>query len=157
MPVPGDGRYEWDGYLPIKALPHVLNPHEDYFGTANNFMVPDGYPYLDALHYTWGDEMRAVRLAEVLASGRRHTMADMMRLQHDELSVPARNLVPFLREVAVADARADEARQMLLGWDFVLDQRSVPAAVYVAWERRLLGGCARCSCRSRCAICSAST
>ncbi|MBW3656103.1 MAG: penicillin acylase family protein, partial [Gemmatimonadetes bacterium] len=26
VPVPGDGRYEWDGYLPIRDLPHVLNP-----------------------------------------------------------------------------------------------------------------------------------
>ena len=25
VPVPGDGRYEWDGYLPIKALPHIVN------------------------------------------------------------------------------------------------------------------------------------
>ena len=23
VPVPGDGRYEWNGYLPINALPHV--------------------------------------------------------------------------------------------------------------------------------------
>ena len=138
VPVPGDGRYEWDGYLPIAALPHALNPPEDYFGTANNFLVPDGYPYIEALHYTWGDEMRAVRVNEVLASGRRHTIVDMMRLQHDELSVPARNLVPFLRDVLTAEARTDEARRMLLEWDFVLDQDSIPAAIYVAWERRLV-------------------
>src|SRR5262249_45977427 len=25
LPVPGDGRYEWDGYLPITALPQVMN------------------------------------------------------------------------------------------------------------------------------------
>ena len=65
-------------------------------------------------------------------------MADMMRLQHDELSVPARNLVPFLREVAIADPRVDAARQMLLEWDFILDKRSVPAAIYVAWEQRVV-------------------
>ena len=23
VPVPGDGRYEWDGYLPIKAKPTI--------------------------------------------------------------------------------------------------------------------------------------
>jgi penicillin amidase len=28
VPVPGDGRYEWDGYLPIISKPHVLNPAE---------------------------------------------------------------------------------------------------------------------------------
>ena len=138
VPVPGDGRYEWDGYLPIGALPHVVNPPEDYFGTANNYMVPDGYPHLDALHYTWGDEMRAARLNEVLRSGRRHTLVDMMRLQHDELSVPARNLVPFLHGITLNDPATDAARRQLLGWDSILSRDSVDAAIYVAWERRLM-------------------
>ncbi|MAG71743.1 MAG: penicillin acylase family protein [Acidobacteria bacterium] len=138
VPVPGDGRYEWDGYLPIEALPHVVNPPEDYFATANNYMVPDGYPHVDALHYTWGDEMRAVRVNEVLRSGRRHTIVDMMRLQHDELSVPARNLVAFLDGVALASPTTEDARRRLLAWDAVLDRDSVEAAVYVAWERRLV-------------------
>ena len=138
VPVPGDGRYEWNGYLPIENLPHVFNPEADYFATANNFMVPENYAYMNALHYTWGDEMRAVRLAEVLGSGRRHTLVDMMQLQHDELSVPARNLVPLLDGVTVTDARIAAVQRKLLDWDFVLDQRSTEAAIYVAWERQLL-------------------
>jgi len=138
VPVPGDGRYEWDGYLPIGALPHVTNPPEEYFGTANNYMVPDGYPYLNALHYTWGDEMRAARVNEVLRSGRRHTIIDMMRLQQDELSVPAKNLIPFLRGLTLNDPTADDARRRLLRWDAVLDRDSIDAAIYVSWERRLL-------------------
>ena len=40
VPVPGDGRYEWDGYLPIKALPHVVNPQKGYCATANNYLFP---------------------------------------------------------------------------------------------------------------------
>ena len=138
VPVPGDGRYEWNGYLPIEDLPHVFNPEADYFATANNFMVPENYAYMNALHYTWGDEMRAVRLAEVLGSGRRHTLVDMMQLQHDELSVPARNLVPLLDGVTITDTRIAAVRRKLLDWDFVLDQRSTEAAIYVAWERQLL-------------------
>ena len=138
VPVPGDGRYEWDGYLPIEDLPHVFNPEADYFATANNFMVPENYAYMNALHYTWGDEMRAVRLAEVLGSGRRHTLVDMMQLQHDELSVPARNLVPLLDGVTITDTRIVAVRRKLLDWDFVLGQRSTEAAIYVAWERQLL-------------------
>ena len=136
--MPGDGRYEWDGYLPIEDLPHVFNPEADYFATANNFMVPENYPYMNALHYTWGGEMRAVRLAEVLGSGRRHTLVDMMQLQHDELSVPARNLVPLLDGVTITDTRIAAVRRQLLDWDYVLDQRSTEAAIYVAWERQLL-------------------
>jgi penicillin amidase len=138
VPVPGDGRYEWDGYLPIQALPHVVNPDKGYFGTANNYMVPDGYPYPEALHYTWGDEMRGVRVDELMSSGRRFTMTDMMLFQHDELSVPARSLVPLLRALEVG-ADLEKARDLLLEWDFVVDKDSIPAAIYVSWERRLSG------------------
>ena len=138
VPVPGDGRHEWDGYLPITALPSVLNPDKGYFATANNYMVPDGYPYIEALHYTWGDEMRGVRIDELLERGRRNTIVDMMSYQHDELSIPARNLVPLLRELELPDARTVRAAEALLDWDFVVDKRSVAGAIYVSFERQLL-------------------
>ena len=37
--VPGDGRYEWSGYLPIKDLPSVTNPDQGFLVTANNGIV----------------------------------------------------------------------------------------------------------------------
>jgi len=137
VPVPGDGRYEWDGFLPIKALPHVLNPEKGFFGTANNYLVPDGYQHWEALHYTWGDQMRAARVEEVLSNGQHLTVVDMMNLQMDELSVAARNLVPLLRNLEGVEGVTEQARAMLLDWDFVVGKDSVEAAIYVSWERRL--------------------
>ena len=140
VPVPGDGRYEWDGFLPIKALPSVVNPPKGYFGTANNYTlldVPSRYPHWEALHYTWGDQMRAARVEEVLANARHMTVVDNMQLMMDELSVAARNLVKLLRDLPGLRGRADRARRMLLDWDAVLDKDSVEAAIYVSWEREL--------------------
>ena len=137
VPVPGDGRYEWDGFLPIRALPHVTNPEKGFYGTANNYTVPPGYQHWEALHYTWGDQMRAARVEEVLDRGRHMTIVDMMRLQHDELSVAARNLVPLLHGLSGLSGPVADAQDMLLGWDHVLDRDSVEAAVYVSWERQL--------------------
>jgi len=140
VPVPGDGRYEWDGFLPIKALPSVVNPPKGYFGTANNYTlldVPSRYPHWEALHYTWGDQMRAARVEEVLANARHMTVVDNMQLMMDELSVAARNLVKLLRDLPELRGRADRARRMLLDWDAVLDKDSVEAAIYVSWEREL--------------------
>ncbi|MGI9626996.1 MAG: penicillin acylase family protein, partial [Longimicrobiales bacterium] len=97
VPVPGDGRYEWDGYLPIIAKPNTYNPEEGFFVTANNNLTPNDYPYFDAIGYNWSDPHRWARASEVLASGRRHSMADMMALQTDNLSIPARTLVPLLQ------------------------------------------------------------
>ena len=138
VPVPGDGRFEWGGFLPIKSLPHALNPDKGYWATANNYMVPDDYPHPEALHYDWGDEMRGLRVDELLRSGRRFTVVDMMRYQHDELAVPARNLVPLLEPLQFADPRAREALSKLLDWDYVLDKDSVVASIYVSFERRVL-------------------
>ncbi|NNM32814.1 MAG: penicillin acylase family protein [Gemmatimonadetes bacterium] len=137
VPVPGDGRYEWDGYLPIKAKPHVYNPAEGFFATTNNNLTPNDYPYFDAIGFSWSDPYRWARASEVLGSGRRHSMADMMALQTDVLSIPARTIVPMLRHVGSADGSVERARVRLLDWDFELDAESVEAGIYVAFERRL--------------------
>jgi penicillin amidase len=61
----------------------------------------------------------------------------MMRLQTDVLAVPARTLAPLLATVRAADPETERARRMLLDWDHRLEPASVPAGIYVAWERRL--------------------
>jgi penicillin amidase len=137
VPVPGDGRYEWDGYLPIKAKPHVLNPPEGFIVTANNNLIPPDYPYRDAVGWEWADPYRFARVVEVLSSGRKLNLMDMMALQTDVLAIPARSLVPLLASLRSTDARAERARQLLLDWDYRLEPGSVPAGIYVAWERRL--------------------
>ena len=138
MPVPGDGRYEWAGYLPIKAKPHAVNPDIGFLATANQNVTPKDFPYPNALGFEWSDPYRGDRIHEVLASGRKHTMLDMMQLQTDVLSIPARNLVPLLMELPLDDPNLNSARAYLKGWDFRLEASSVAAGLYVAWERILV-------------------
>lgn len=135
LPVAGDGRFEWDGYLPIRDLPHVFNPLEGYFATANQNNVPGGYPH--ALGFMWSDPYRFMRIEEVLQSGGEFTIENMKSLQQDVLSIPARNLVPYLKELRSTDPRTEKAIQMLLAWDFILDENSVEATIFTAWFRRL--------------------
>ncbi len=138
VPVPGDGRYEWDGYLPIRAKPSVYNPDEGFFATANNHLTPDDYPHMDAIGFEWSDPYRWARAVEVLGSGRLHSMADMMALQTDYHSIPARTIVPMLQQVGPAtDRDIERARELLLAWDFVLDAGSVAAGIYTAFESRV--------------------
>lgn len=137
VPVPGDGRYEWDGYLPIREKPHVVNPPQGFFATANNDLIPRDYPHMDAIGFSWSAPYRWARISEVLASGRRHSMPDMMRLQTDELSIPARQIVPFLEGLTAPAERVENVRRRLLAWDYVLDAESVEAGIYVEWEDRI--------------------
>jgi len=137
VPVPGDGRFEWSGYLPIKSLPHVYNPEKGFWATANENLVPDNYPHRNAVGWSWSESYRADRINEVLAQNRKFSIGDMMQLQADYLSVPARTLVPLLSSIQSADKATENARQMLLKWNFIMDKNSVEAAIYKAWEDRL--------------------
>ena len=137
VPVPGDGRYEWSGYLPIESLPHIYNPEKGFWATANENLVPHNYEHRNAVGWEWADSYRADRINEVLGSGRKHSLVDIMRLQADYLSIPARTLVPFLKDLKSDEAKTEMARTMLLNWNYVLDKNSIEAAIYVAWERKI--------------------
>ena len=137
VPVPGDGRYEWNGFLPIEDLPHVENPEKGFFNTSNNYLIPPGWPYQDASHYLWADPYRADIIEQFLRSGRMFTVSDMMQLQNSVFSIPARELIPLLREITSPNDVTEQARQRLVHWDFNLDQDSVPAGIYEMWQRHL--------------------
>ncbi|UCF37337.1 MAG: penicillin acylase family protein [Acidobacteriota bacterium] len=136
LPVPGDGRFEWKGFLPGLQLPHVFNPEEGFFATANQENLPPGYPF--QVGFLWTDPFRFARLQEVLGSERLFSMADMIALQQDEVSLPARSLAPLLAGLQNPDPDLSKALQSLSSWDFRLDQDSSAAAIYMAWQRKLL-------------------
>jgi penicillin G amidase len=137
VPVPGDGRYEWNGFLPIKALPHVLNPAKGFYNTSNDYQIPRGWPYKDALSYLWSDPYRAQSVAEFLSSGRRFSVSDMVQLQSNDLSILARSLVPLLRDIEMPNLATQQAASRLLHWNDVLDKDSVEAGIYEMWQRQL--------------------
>jgi penicillin amidase len=137
VPVPGDGRFEWAGYLPIKEKPHAANPADGFIATANNDLIPPGYAHMDAVGFAWADPYRWARISEVLGSGRKFSIADLMRLQTDYTSIPARQLVPLLRDLPAKSGATERARQLLLHWNFVLDKTSTAAGLYEAWYRRV--------------------
>lgn len=137
LPVPGDGRYEWDGYLPILALPSATNPEQGFWNTSNENMVPHNYPFRNAAGWTWTDPYRGNRVREVLASGQRFNLQDMAQLQNDSLSIPARTLIPLLTGLQHDISAVERARQQLLNWDYHMAIDSVGAGIYMAWEREL--------------------
>ncbi len=136
VPVPGDGRYEWDGYLPIVQKPNALNPANGFIATANQSVTPDNYEHWNAIGFSWADPYRGDRVNEVLASGTNMTMEVMKNLQVDYLSIPARTLVPLLAVLPIG-GKTKEARDKLIQWDYRLEASSVEAAIYVAFENEL--------------------
>jgi penicillin G amidase len=133
LPIPGDGRFEWRGFLAPSDLPSEFNPPRGWFASANQDNLPPGYPA--AVGFQWSEPFRFRRISEVLEASRKVSLEEMKKLQLDELSLPARSLVPLLLKLKPGDERASRAIDRLKKWDFVLDKNSVPAAIEVMWER----------------------
>jgi penicillin amidase len=136
VPVPGDGRYEWDGYIPMKQRPNEENPDSGYIITANQSVTPKDYTEWDAIGYNWSDPYRGARVKEVLESKTAHSVSEMAALQSDYLSLPARELVPLLTELN-GSTEVMEAIQLLTNWNYVLSPESAAAGLYVSWEQSL--------------------
>lgn len=137
LPVPGaTGNYEWRGFMPLKDLPQAYNPAKHFIATANHNILPPGYKR--ELGYEWAAPFRFFRIEEILqGTKQKFTVADFERLQHDELSLPARELTRLLRDAKGADEKLRPYVQMLTNWDCVLHKDSAAAALYEFWQERL--------------------
>ena len=136
VPVPGDGRFEWEGRLPIKERPHTYNPEKGFFATANQNLTPENFNRWDATGFAWADPFRGNRINEVLGTDKKLTMDNMKALQVDYLSIPARTITPLLNNLSLSGKEA-EARDQLKAWDFKLTPNSIEATIYVAWESQI--------------------
>lgn len=148
MPVPGDGRYEWDGYRDMDELPRSFNPASGYLITANENTIPRDHPARrKGVGYEWSDDTRSRRLDRLLASSVPHRLEDSQAFQLDTTSLPAQRIVKLLQDVtatpasASASASADpkatanvnRALALLRGWDGNVRADSAAAALFEVW------------------------
>lgn len=140
MPVPGDGRYEWKGFMPEALLPAVKNPAKGFFATANAMNLPAGYPNEQRkVSFEWTDPSRITRIEEVLAATPKATLAGSMSLQTDSVSAQSRRAVGLLKPLASSDPDVAGALALLKGWDSDERTDSAAAALYEVWATKHLG------------------
>ena len=137
VPVPGaSGEFEWDGFLPVKELPQSFNPAKHYVATANHNILPPGYG--KQIGYEWASPIRYQRIDEVLRRpGVKYTVDDFKRLQHDEVSIPGRQLIAILRETRIERADLQPFLTLLRDWDGVMRKDSAAAALFEFWLTKL--------------------
>ena len=134
MPVPGDGRYEWDGFLDADELPVEFNPPRGWVASANEMNLPEGYPHEEKkVGFEWYAPYRYERIVEVLRENPSFGLEDSVKLQTDYLSVPARRIVARLRRLGQSDPNREQDLEMLIGWDCVLSADSAPAVLFEVW------------------------
>ncbi|HKA20188.1 MAG TPA: penicillin acylase family protein [Blastocatellia bacterium] len=138
LPVPGSsGKYEWNGWLPLSELPRAYNPSKHFIATANHKIIPEGYKH--EINFEWSAPFRFQRIEELLGKGGKFTLEDFERLQHDETSLPARELVPLLLKTLALDSRTQmrDAYELLKVWNYTLSRDSAAAALYETWLQKL--------------------
>ncbi|MBI1941780.1 MAG: penicillin acylase family protein, partial [Acidobacteria bacterium] len=127
----GTDAFDWTGYIPFENLPQAFNPSGGIIATANGRIVPDTYPY----HLTskWDAPYRTARIFQLLESGNRFSVADMLRVQSDIHSLEDKWLA---RQLVLAAAKhppdgrdARFALSVLEKWDG--EARSDSAATLV--------------------------
>ena len=130
-----DSAHEWQGYIPISAMPTAYDPPSGFLATANARVTTDKSPY--QLTDEWGDPYRIERIYKSL-DGRDHLRpADLLAVQTDIYSEVDQEMGHrFAYAIdhtpgpeGNGDARMRQAADLMRSWDGHLTTDSAAASV----------------------------
>jgi penicillin amidase len=131
---------DWQGYVPFSELPRVYNPPEGVIATANNRIVDASYPHY--LSHFFEPPSRIQRIKELLAVKKSLSINDMESMQHDYVSLYAKELIEILKsdltQVSEGEGQPNAAAERLIRWDGSCDEKSVASAIFHVFHHRLL-------------------
>lgn len=134
VPVNGNGKFDWEGYLPIIEKPNSFNPENGYLSTANQNVTPDTYNRWDAVGYDWADPYRGNRIKSVIESKEKFNMEEMIDLQVDYYSIPSEEII---RLASGNISNHQNYFEKLEKWNNILDKDSVEAGIYIEWQTQI--------------------
>lgn len=145
-PVPGRwGEYDWQGYVPFDAMPHLIDPPEGWIATANTRITPPDYPY--PMPSVLVAPYRLRRIRQLLDGRDGLTLEEMRRMQTDVYDLHAEPLRPAVFAALEGSGHGWSqcealALELLRAWDGFADADSAGAAIwnafYQRWMRRVL-------------------
>ena len=132
--MPGeDSSYMWQGFIPQKENPHVINPERGFIVSANQRPVDSTYPYFIPGNYI---ATRGITLTKRLSAMEQITPQDMMKLQYDyynRFASEARPvLLKYIRENDI-NAEGKKYLDLIKNWDLQADANSKGQTVFTAW------------------------
>ncbi len=130
------GEHDWIGRIPFQGLPQSFNPQSGWIVNANNRVVDDDYPYY--LGDTYDYSYRSDRIHQMLDTDRPMTAADFRAMQHDVVSLAARELLPLMLDAEFTDPRAQQAATLLARWDGAMEADRPEPLLFEAWEREIV-------------------
>jgi penicillin amidase len=139
MPVPGDGRFEWAGFLEPEEKPKSFNPAAGWVASANQFNLADDFDWRrHRVGFEWPDPTRYRLITRGLEAKPTHSLDDMGALQTSFFSLPAERLTALLAGLDAEEPRLEGALALLAAWDHRLEADSGAAALFEIWFARHL-------------------
>jgi penicillin amidase len=134
-PVPGDGNWDWQGYLPQDQWPQVYNPKEGFIVTANNKVTAPNDPHPISLE--WEEPYRAERIRQMIQAKDKFSLSDMEAMQADVTTLLFRDFKPVLQALIPISPKAQTWKARLLAWDGVARAEGQEPSVFEAWYTEL--------------------
>jgi len=128
-------QYDWNGYLPLDALPKEDNPSKGWIATANQRVSAANNP--NPLTADWNTPYRFERIESLLQVTDQHTLNSMKAIQTDTLSLSAKELLPYLQAAQSNHPLASEAKAILANYDGQMTRDSAAATIFNAWAEQL--------------------
>ncbi len=136
--LPVAGNRDWKGYIPFDQLPYTYNPADGLVVTANNKVVPDGYPYYLGNIRNWAEPYRAERITELLkAKPSGITLDDVKKVQYDTISLVWKDFKDSLLNAQAKDDLSQQVLALLGTWDGNMLTNSPQATIFEAWLMQL--------------------
>jgi penicillin amidase len=137
LPAPGwTGEADWVRTLDFDEKPRVMNPAEGFIVTANNRQLGPGSGYPFRISSNFFPPYRALRIRQMIETGRAFTADDVARQQMDVQDPFA--LRHLARAVRAADAAGErQAAAELRAWNGRAELDSRAAALFYSWFEAL--------------------
>jgi penicillin amidase len=137
LPQPGwTDAHDWTGSIPFDKLPTAVDPPSGRFVSANNKIVPDDYPFF--ITHNWQAPWRAERINALLDRGPKQSPETTAAIQADDISLPARTLLPLLLPATPVTGDTRVALALLHAWDARMARDRPEPLIFEAWMRELM-------------------
>jgi len=121
LPVPGTGKWDWQGLLSFDLNPKVYNPQSGYIANWNNAPQKD-YPASDLFAFLWGGADRVTEITQLIDKQPTLTYEQawglIQKTSRQDLNL--RLFLPALQKAAASLPQSDPRQQLvqkLTSWD----------------------------------------
>ena len=126
---------DWIGDVPRDQLPQATNPSEGFIATSNQNPWTKQEPFLS---HEFAPASRAERLSEILSVGDHWKLDELIALQGDTVSVPARRWAQRAANLSGLTGASELAREMLAGWNGDLSVNQPHGLLYSSFKESMI-------------------